>query len=62
MKYTLAVRRYVTRTCVWLFGEESACTAGRWALGVRLFGDNDDGPYIKNRVPWKSKHRAGPLD
>ena len=33
IKHTLAVRGYVTRTCVWLFGEESACITGRWALG-----------------------------
>ena len=33
MKHTLAVRRSdVTRTYVWLFGEESACTTGRWAF------------------------------
>ena len=25
--------RYVTRKYVWLFGEESACTTGRRALG-----------------------------
>ena len=25
--------RYVTRTYVWLFGDESACTTGRWAFG-----------------------------
>ena len=25
--------RYVSRTYVWLFGEESACTTGRWAFG-----------------------------
>ena len=25
--------RYVTRTYVWLFGEESACTTSRWAFG-----------------------------
>ena len=46
------------RTSVF-FGEESACTAGR--LGVGLFGDSD-GEYMKNSVPWKRKHRAGPLE
>ena len=25
--------RYVTCTYVWVFGEESACTTGRWAFG-----------------------------
>ena len=30
-------------------------------LGVALFGGSD-GECIKNSVPWKRQHRAGPLD
>ena len=45
---------------VWLFGEESAYTTGRRALGCSE--TDDDGEYVKNGVPWKRTNRAGPLD
>ena len=50
--------RYVTRTYVWLFGEESACTTDRWAFGYC----DSDGEHMKTSVPWKRIYSAGPLD
>ena len=49
--------RYVTRRYVWLFGEDSACATGRWAFGC----PDSDGEYMKNSVPLKRIHPAGPL-
>ena len=49
--------RYVTRTYVWRFGEESACATGRWAFAC----SDSDGEYV-NSVWWKRIHPAVPLD
>ena len=44
-------------TYVWLFGEESACTTGRWVFCCSdIYSECG---YMKNSVPWKRIHSGG---